>query len=34
MKEVEMAFEWVAWFGGTSGEGPDNSMVTGQPNSQ
>ena len=34
MKEVEMAFEWVAWFGGTSGEGPDNSMVTGQPNGQ
>jgi len=34
MKEVEVAFEWVAWFGGPPGEGADNSMVTGQPNSQ
>jgi hypothetical protein len=34
MKEVEMAFEWVAWFGGPSGESADNSMVAGQPNGQ
>ena len=34
MKEVEMAFEGVAWFSGPPGEGADNSMVTGQPNGQ
>ena len=34
MKEVEMAFEWVAWFGSPPGEGAENSMATGQPNSQ
>jgi hypothetical protein len=34
MKEVEMAFEWVAWFGGPPGEGADNSVAAGQPNGQ
>lgn len=34
MKKVQMAFEGVAWFGGSSGDCPKNSMATGQPNGQ
>jgi hypothetical protein len=34
MKEVEMAFEGVAWFGGPPGECAKNSMATRQPNGQ
>jgi hypothetical protein len=34
MKEVEMAFEGVAWFGGPPSECAENSVATGQPNGQ
>jgi hypothetical protein len=34
MKEVEMAFEGVTWFGGPPSECAKNSVTTGQPNGQ
>ena len=34
MKEVEMSFERATWFCSSAGKGPENPVVSGQPNGQ